>query len=61
MSTFHNSHEASFLKMGGTRPDSLAAIPKCKESAYWKHKEREEFGDLDHEFFYRHAFTLAAM
>ena len=29
----------------------VAAPFKCKESAYWKHKEREEFGDFDHQLF----------
>ena len=32
----------------------MTATPKCKESAYWKNKEKEEFGDFDHEFFYHH-------
>ena len=37
--------EASFQRMGGgaTRRMGLAATPKCKENAYWKNKEREEF------------------
>ena len=33
----------------------VAATPKCKESAYWKNKESEEFGGFDYEFFYQHA------
>ena len=37
----------------------MAATPKCKESAYWKNKEREEFGGFDHEFFYHHAFFVS--
>ena len=36
----------------------MAATLKCKESAYWKNKEREEFGVFDHEVFYRHALFV---
>ena len=36
----------------------MLAASKCKESAYWKHKEREAFGNLDHEFFYHHTFYV---
>ena len=34
------------------------ATPKCKESAYWKQKEREEFGGYDHEISYHHALSV---
>ena len=37
----------------------VEATPKCKENAYWKNKEREEFGGFDQEFFYHHAFFVA--
>ena len=36
----------------------VAATPKCKENAYWKNKEREEFGGFVHEFFYHHALFV---
>ena len=36
----------------------MTTTSKCKESAYWKHKEREEFGDLDHEFLHHHALYI---
>ena len=36
----------------------MTATPECKESAYWKHKEREEFGGFDYQFFYRHAIDV---
>ena len=53
------SHEASFQRMGGApRQLGVAATAKCKESAHWKNKEREEFGGFDHEYFYHH--TLLA-
>ena len=45
---------------GGHRKNRIgvAATPKCKESSYWKHKGKVEFGGLDHEFFYHHAFYV---
>ena len=53
------SHEASFQRMGeATRRMDVAATPKCKESAYGKNKERDEFWGFDDEFFYRHALFL---
>ena len=36
----------------------MTAAPKCKESAYRKYKEREEFGCFDHKFFYHHALYV---
>ena len=53
-----HSHEASFQRMGGSQAHGLAATPKCKENAYWKNKEREEFGGFDHKFFHHHALFV---
>ena len=36
----------------------MAATPKYKESAYWKHKEGKKLGGYDHEFFHHHAFYV---
>ena len=36
----------------------MSATPKCKESAFLKHKERDEFGHFDHEFVYHHALYV---
>ena len=36
----------------------MTAIPKCKESAYWKHKEGKKLGGFDHEFFHHHALYV---
>ena len=36
----------------------MATIPKCKEDAYRKHKEREEVWAFDYQFFYQHALYV---
>ena len=52
--------QSQFSKDGGGQPGQMdvAATPKCKEGAYWKHKEREKFIGFDHEIFYHHAFYV---
>ena len=32
----------------------LAPTLKCKESAYWKHKQKEEYGGFDLQFLYHY-------
>ena len=36
----------------------VAVTPKCKESAYWMNKEREEFRGFNHEFSFHHALYV---
>ena len=36
----------------------VAATPKSNESAFWKDKEREEFGGFNKEFLYHHALFI---
>ena len=45
---------------GATRWMGVASTPKCKENAYSKSKEREEFGRFDHEFCYQHALVVGS-
>ena len=52
-------HKASFQKMGG-QPGwmTMAVTPKYKESAYWIHRERKEFGGSNKNFFNHHPFYI---
>ena len=38
----------------------MAVMPKCKESVHWRHKDRDVFGDFDHELFYHHALHIGS-
>ena len=59
---FWSSHEASLQKTGGQRGlMGAVATPKYREGAYrgcLLHRERKEFGGIDQNCFYHHAFYV---